>query len=197
VFKEESELSVSLYWYFSALGLKKTRKTSVDLHYILTEIRNQQLLNMSWEQAGLQLTCCYVVSKHCSCFIYKFIIIIIIIIFYHALSRLTCSGIDALPSFPGASTISSSSRFVVDGVFRQSGVVHSFKVVDPVLFVFESHVLYSRDLQFFSYDFASYIIQSCLSRNNYPRPCVFAYEYFAILGWVTNPSDCLWVLCYP
>jgi len=58
----------------------------------------------------------------------------------------TCSGIDALPSFPGTSTISSSSRFVVEGVFRQSGVVHSLKVVDPVLFVFESHVLYSRGL---------------------------------------------------
>jgi hypothetical protein len=27
-------------------------------------------------------------------------------------------------------------------VFRKSGVVHSFKVVDPVLFVFGSHVLY-------------------------------------------------------
>ena len=70
----------------------------------------------------------------------------IIIIFLHGLGRLTCSGIDALPSFPGASTISSSSRFVVEGVFRQSGVVRSFKVADPVLFVFESHVLYSRDL---------------------------------------------------
>ena len=67
------------------------------------------------------------------------------------------SGIDALPSFPGASTVSSSSRFVVEGVFRQSGVVHSFKVVDPVLFVFESHVLYSRDLQFFPYVFAYYL----------------------------------------
>jgi len=73
-------------------------------------------------------------------------IIIIIIIFLHELGRLTCSGIDALPSFPGASTVSSSSRFVVEGVFRESGVVHSFKVVDQVLFVFESHVLYSRDL---------------------------------------------------
>ena len=72
--------------------------------------------------------------------------IIITIIFLHGLGRLTCSGIDALPSFPGASTISSSSRFVVEGVFRQSDVVHSFKVVDPVLFVFEPHVLYSRDL---------------------------------------------------
>jgi hypothetical protein len=31
-------------------------------------------------------------------------------------------------------------------VFRESGFVHSFKVVDPVSFAFESHVLYSRDL---------------------------------------------------
>ena len=59
---------------------------------------------------------------------------------------MTCSGIDALPSFPAASTISSSSRFVVEGMFREAVVVHSFKMVDPVLFVFESHVLYSRDL---------------------------------------------------
>ena len=69
-----------------------------------------------------------------------------IIIFLHGLGRLTSSGIDALPSFPEASTISSSSRFVVEGVFRESGVVHSFQVVDPIFFVFESHVLYSRDL---------------------------------------------------
>jgi len=73
-------------------------------------------------------------------------IIIVIITFLHGLGRLTCSGIDALPSFPGASTISSSSRFVAEGVFRQSGVVHPFKVADPVLFVFQSHVSYSRDL---------------------------------------------------
>ena len=75
-----------------------------------------------------------------------FVPFIIIIIFLHGLGHLTCSGIDALPSFPGASTVSSSSRFVSEGVFRESGVVHSLKVVDPVLFVFESHVLYSRDL---------------------------------------------------
>ena len=56
--------------------------------------------------------------------------------FLHELGGVTCSGIDALPSFPGASTISSSSRFVVEGVFRESDVIHSFKVVDPVLFVF-------------------------------------------------------------
>ena len=60
-----------------------------------------------------------------------YIIRVIIIIFLHGLGRLTCSGIDTLPSFPGASTISSSSRFVVEGVFRKSGVVHSFKMVDP------------------------------------------------------------------
>ena len=82
------------------------------------------------------------------------IIIIIINIFLHGLGRLTCSGIDALPSFPGRPTVSSYSRFLVEGVFRQSGVVHSFKVVDPVLFVLESHVFYSRDLQFFPYDIA-------------------------------------------
>jgi hypothetical protein len=51
------------------------------------------------------------------------------------LGRLTFSGIDALPSFPGTSTISSPSRLVVEGVFRQSGVVRSFKMVDPALFV--------------------------------------------------------------
>jgi len=72
--------------------------------------------------------------------------IIIIIIFLHGLGRLTCSGIDTLLSFPGASAIPSSSGFVGEGVFRESGVVHFFEVVDPVLFVFESHILYSRDL---------------------------------------------------
>jgi hypothetical protein len=71
--------------------------------------------------------------------------IIIFFFFPHGLGRLTCSGIDALPSFPGASTISSPSRFVVDGVFRQSGAVH-FKMIDPVLRVFGSHGLYSRYL---------------------------------------------------
>ena len=75
----------------------------------------------------------------------------IIIILHNRLGRLNFFGIDALPSFPGASTISSSSRFVVEGVFQESGVLHSFKVVDRVLFVFESHVLYSRDLYFFFY----------------------------------------------
>jgi hypothetical protein len=63
----------------------------------------------------------------------KMMMMIIIIIIFNGLGRLTFSGIDALPTFPGASTISSSSRFVVEDVFRESGVVHSFKMVDPVL----------------------------------------------------------------
>ena len=79
------------------------------------------------------------VHLHCDSFI--IIIIIIIINFLHGLGRLTCSGIDALPSFP-----STPSRFVVEGVIRKSGVVHSSKKVDPVLCVFGCHVLYSRDL---------------------------------------------------
>ena len=65
------------------------------------------------------------VSFHCTEFI----------IFLHGLGRLICSGIDALPSFPGASTISSSSGFVVEGMFRESVVIHSLKVADPIFFV--------------------------------------------------------------
>jgi len=72
--------------------------------------------------------------------------IIIIIILLHGLGRLTCSDTDALPSCLGASIISSSSGFVVEGLFRESVVIHSFKVVDPILFVFGSYTLYSKDL---------------------------------------------------
>jgi hypothetical protein len=54
---------------------------------------------------------------------------IIIIIFRYGLGRLISSGSDTLSSFPGASTVSSLFRFVVQGVFRKSGVVHSFKTV--------------------------------------------------------------------
>ena len=82
-----------------------------------------------------------------------------IILLLHGLGRLTCSGTDALPSFPGASTFSSSSRFVVEGVFRES-VISSLKVADPILFVFGSYILYSRNLQFFSCDFASFFLSS-------------------------------------
>ena len=81
--------------------------------------------------------------------IYRYIYTIyiyIIIIFLHGLGRLTRSGIDALPSFPGSSTISSPPWFVVEGVFRNSGVVRSFEMVDPVLFVFGSHFFFKYSL---------------------------------------------------
>jgi hypothetical protein len=59
---------------------------------------------------------------------YSILIVVIIIIFFffflHGLGRLTCSGIDALPSLLGDSTISSSSRLVVVGVFREYSVIH-------------------------------------------------------------------------
>ena len=45
---------------------------------------------------------------------------IMIIIFLYELDLLTCSGIDALTSFPGVAMISSSSRFVIEAVFRES-----------------------------------------------------------------------------
>ena len=47
---------------------------------------------------------------------FKYTIIIIIIFLLHGLGRLTRSGIDALSSFAGASTVSSYSTFVVEGV---------------------------------------------------------------------------------
>jgi hypothetical protein len=59
---------------------------------------------------------------------------------------LTCSSIDTLPSLPGASTISSSSSLVVEGMFQESSVIHSFKMINPILFVFDAHFLYSRNL---------------------------------------------------
>ena len=71
------------------------------------------------------------VDKYCVC---GTICIIIIIIFLHWLGRWNSSGIDTLPSFPRASTISSSSRSVVEGVFRESGVVPSFKMAHQVFF---------------------------------------------------------------
>ena len=93
-----------------------------------------------------QHLCIYPYYKNQQDALFTFNFIVFIIIFRNGLDRLTRSGIDALPSSLSASTISSSSRFVVEGVFRKSGVFHSFKMVNPVLFVFGSHVLYSRDL---------------------------------------------------
>jgi hypothetical protein len=52
--------------------------------------------------------------------IYRLLLLLnIIIILLHGLGRLTYSAIDALPSFTGATMISSPSRFVVEGVFRK------------------------------------------------------------------------------
>jgi len=56
----------------------------------------------------------------------EFFDIIIIIIFLHGLGCWTCSGIDALPSFPGVSTIFSPSRFVVEGVTELVFSLHNF-----------------------------------------------------------------------
>jgi len=55
---------------------------------------------------------------------------VIIIIFLHGLGRVTC-----LTSFRGVSAILSSSGLVGEGVLGESGVVRSFQMVDPVLFV--------------------------------------------------------------
>ena len=108
-----------------------------------------------------------------------------IIILMHGLGHLTCSGIDTLPQFPAASTIFSSSRFVVKGVFRKSGVVHSFKMVDQLLFVFVSHVLYCRELQLFSHHFASYFVQSCVSFDTSQKAhlCSFQLNYVSFRGY--------------
>ena len=76
----------------------------------------------------------------------ELVLMVIIIICLHGLGRLTCSDIDALPYFPGTSAISSSSGFVVEVVFLESLVIHSFKVDDSILFVFGTYILYSRDL---------------------------------------------------
>jgi hypothetical protein len=47
---------------------------------------------------------------------------------------------------------------VVEGVFREPRFIHSFKMVYLILFVFGAHFLYSRNLQFFSYDLTSYFV---------------------------------------
>ena len=92
--------------------------------------------------------------------------LVIIIVILHGLGRLTCSGIDTLPSFPGASTISSSSGFVVEGVFREFGVVHSFKVVDPNLFVFGVDKKNQLDVTFCILYFSSNSCSTCFG-----QPC--------------------------
>jgi hypothetical protein len=103
--------------------------------WVVPSLMKTQTINWYYNPAELNL------QHHCA-----ELIITIIIIFLHELGHLICSGINTLPSFPGTSTISSPLRFVVEGMFWQSGVVRYFKIVDPALFVFGSHVLYCRDL---------------------------------------------------
>jgi len=69
------------------------------------------------------------------------LMIIIIIIFLHGLGRSTCSSIDTLLSFPAVSTISSSSGFAVEGVFRESVVIRSGNRPK------ENKIVISRDAQ--------------------------------------------------
>ena len=74
------------------------------------------------------------------------IVIIIIINFLHGLGLLIVTALTRCHRFLGRPRSLLPLDFVVEGVFRESGVVHSFKMVDPVLFVFGSQVLYSTDL---------------------------------------------------
>jgi hypothetical protein len=107
---------------------------------------------------------------------------------------LTCSSIDVLPFFPGASTTSSPSRFVVEGVFQKSGVVHSFEMVDPVLFVFVSQILCIPDV------FSSFLITSLLilSILVYPstllRKRIYAASRRVISRFVVTMFCCLRVV---
>ena len=100
--------------------------------------------------------------------------IIIIIIFLHVLGRLTCSGFDALPSFPGASTISSSSRFVVEGFLevcswgRVSGVwcCPFFQGGwSSFVWIWVSRLVFQRSPVLFLMTSLIFFIQPCVSRN--------------------------------
>jgi hypothetical protein len=71
----------------------------------------------SWRSISVRLEFCTVETR----FPRKVIIIIIIIFFLYGLGRLTYSGIDAVPSFHGASSVSSPSRFVVEGLPSRRG----------------------------------------------------------------------------
>jgi len=78
---------------------------------ILVATNVQDFLTFCWPCSWVYL------SQYLTNSIHK-IFIIIIIIFFHGLGRLTCSGIDALPSFPGSSTITFSCQVVCHLVRR-------------------------------------------------------------------------------
>ena len=78
--------------------------------------------------------------------------------------------------------ISSSSRFVVEGVFRKSGVVYSFEMVDPVLFVFGFHVLYSRDLSLFFRMMSLLILSSLVHQQEIHLTTLFLKFIISVRG---------------
>ena len=121
-------------WYSFLLLLYQFNE-SEDMHYITRDKNFSSFSHLMWD-----------VQNFVTVWSHSLNVIINIIIFLHGLGLLIYSDFEPLSSCTGVSTISSSSSFVVEGVYRESGVVHSFKVVDPVLFVFECHVLYSIDL---------------------------------------------------
>jgi hypothetical protein len=50
--------------------------------------------------------------------------------------------------------ISSSGWFIIKGAFQESAIVHSFEVIDLVLFVSGSYLLNAWHVKLFSYVFA-------------------------------------------
>jgi len=100
------------------------------------------------------------------------------IIFLHGLGRLTFSDIDELPSFPRASMISSSSRFVVETVFRKSGVVLSFKTVDPLCLCLDLTSCIPEI-------YISFLITSLLILSSIVYPLTLLSKLFSILNICT------------
>jgi hypothetical protein len=74
--------------------------------------------------------------------------------------------------FAGASTISFSSRLVVEGVFRVFSIVHSFKIVDPILFVLDL-TSYTPEI-FSSFLMISLIFSSLVYPLTHLRKCISA-----------------------
>jgi len=104
-----------------------------------------------------------------------------IIIIILGLGRLTCSGIDALPSFLGVSAISLSSGFIVEGVFRESVVINSFKfslnVSDSSAYALEYIYIF-----FIIYLFFFFLISSEIMWENMVRQMRLAC-------WTTKDTD--------
>jgi hypothetical protein len=115
-------LRYPIFVFFPQLLLLSLRTHIPVMSIIVTLSLHNQVCSHLWYhffKTSYITSVCIPYPRHCKINrMFITIIIIIIIIFLHGLGRLTCPGIDALPSFPGTPTISSSSRFVVQGVFR-------------------------------------------------------------------------------